>query len=260
MILNEYLRRMRVVVVGASSGLGRCLGVGLARRGARVALLARRLDRLERAAAEAGADATAIACDVTDEESVAAAIDRAATALGGIDGVVYCTAVMTVDALRDVGADRWQAAFATNVTGAASVTASVLPHLQASGGTAVYFSSVSASLTQPWPMIGAYAATKAALDKMVEAWRVEHPEVGFTRMSVGDCAGGPGESGTEFGKGEDRAVFTAGLEEWLRRGYVTGDLIDPDELVHVVDAVLRCGPSASIPQLTITPRAKAGTP
>lgn len=256
---------MRVVVVGASSGLGRCVGLGLAGRGARVALLARRLDRLERAAAEAGGDAVAIACDVTDETSVATAIDQAATALGGIDGVVYCTAVMTVDALEDVGAERWQAAFATNVTGAAAVTRAALAHLQASGGTAVYFSSVSASLTPPWPNIGAYVATKAALDKLVEAWRVEHPDVGFTRLAVGDCAGGPGESSTEFGKGEDRATFTAGLEEWLRRGYVTGDLIDPDDLVHAVDAVLRLGPSASIPQLTLTPRArtrptKAGTP
>lgn len=251
---------MRVVVVGASSGLGRCVGTGLARRGARVALLARRLDRLERAAAEAGGSATAIGCDVTDESSVAAAIEKAAAELGGIDGVVYCTAVMTVDALRDVSAERWQAAFATNVTGAATVTAAALPHLRASHGTAVYFSSVSASLTPPWPTIGAYVATKAALDKMVEAWRGENPDVGFTRLAVGDCAGGHGESATEFGKGEDRATFTAGLEEWLRRGYVTGDLIDPEELVHVVDAVLRLGPSASIPQLTITPRTKVGTP
>jgi NAD(P)-dependent dehydrogenase (short-subunit alcohol dehydrogenase family) len=250
---------VRVVVVGASSGLGRGGGLGRAGRGARGALLARRRDRLERAAAEAGDDAVAIACDVTDEASVAAGVDQAATSLGGIDGVVYCTAVMTVDALRDVSAERWQAAFASNVTGAAVVTAAALPHLQASGGSAVYFSSISASLTPAWPVIGAYAATKAALDKMVDAWRVEHPDVGFTRLAVGDCAGGSGESGTEFGKGEDLATFTAGLEEWLRRGYVTGDLIDPEDLVHVIDAVLRLGPSASIPQLTITPRAKAGT-
>ena len=65
---------IRTVVVGASSGLGRCIGVGMAQRGSRVALLARRVDRLTSAAEEAGPGTLAIACDVTDAASVTAAI------------------------------------------------------------------------------------------------------------------------------------------------------------------------------------------
>jgi NAD(P)-dependent dehydrogenase (short-subunit alcohol dehydrogenase family) len=65
-------------VVGASSGLGRCIGVDLGRRGDRVALLARRRDRLVDAAQEAGPDALAVACDVTDESSCRAAVEEAA--------------------------------------------------------------------------------------------------------------------------------------------------------------------------------------
>ena len=61
---------MRTVVVGASSGLGRCIGTGLAQRGATVALLARRRARLDDAAKEAGPGTLAIECDVTDESSV----------------------------------------------------------------------------------------------------------------------------------------------------------------------------------------------
>ncbi len=53
---------MRVVVIGASSGLGRCIGVGLARRGATVALMARRASRLQDAAKEAGPGTLAFAC------------------------------------------------------------------------------------------------------------------------------------------------------------------------------------------------------
>src|SRR5262245_29788163 len=64
---------MRTVVVGASSGLGRCIGVGLARRGAQVALLARRRARLEDAVGEAGPGALAIECDVVDAKSCASA-------------------------------------------------------------------------------------------------------------------------------------------------------------------------------------------
>lgn len=84
---------MKAVVVGASSGLGRCIGVDLGRRGDRVALLARRRDRLVDAAKEAGPDALAVACDVTDESSCRAAVEEAAAGLGGIDALVYATGI-----------------------------------------------------------------------------------------------------------------------------------------------------------------------
>ena len=64
---------MRTIVVGASSGLGRCIGHGLAQRDAQVALLARRLGHLEDAAKAAGPGTLAIECDVTDETKCRAA-------------------------------------------------------------------------------------------------------------------------------------------------------------------------------------------
>src|SRR5205823_1179119 len=185
---------------------GRCIAAGLAKRGAHVALLARRKDRLEDAAAEAGSNALAIPCDVTDADSCRDAITQAASGLGGIDALVYATGVGPLQALTDIDADTWRWAFETNVTGAALVTAAAVPHLTESRGVAAYLSSVSASITAPWPGLGAYAVTKAALDKLVEAWRSEHPSVGFTRVVVGDCAGGEGASMTEFANGWDPEV------------------------------------------------------
>src|SRR5215217_6615001 len=176
--MNRGRTSMRTVIVGASSGLGRCVARGLAQDGGHVALLARRKDKLDEAAQEAGSDAVAVACDVTDPSSAAAAIDEAARALGGIEALV------------DTDAEIWRWAFDTNVIGAALVTAAAIPHLEASRGVAAYFSSVSASLTDPWPGLGVYATSKAALDKLVEAWRAEHPRVGFSRVVVGDCGGG----------------------------------------------------------------------
>src|SRR5689334_355135 len=189
---------MKAVVVGASSGLGRCIGIGLAQRGAHVALLARRRDKLDDAAKEAGNAAHAIACDVTDEESVRAAIDEAAVTLGGIDALVYAPAIGVLARLADVDADAWRRSFETNVTGAAMVTRAAIRDLTKSAGTAAYLSSVSASLTPPWPGLGAYLVSKAALDKLVEAWRAEHPTVAFSRIVVGDCAGGEGDGLTQF--------------------------------------------------------------
>ena len=86
---EERVATLRTVVVGASSGLGRCIGIGLAQRGAHVALLARRRARLDDAAKEAGPGTLVIECDVTDESSCRSAIDDAAAGLGGIDALVY---------------------------------------------------------------------------------------------------------------------------------------------------------------------------
>ncbi|HET6832838.1 MAG TPA: SDR family oxidoreductase [Acidimicrobiales bacterium] len=250
---------MRTVIVGASSGLGRCVGIGLAHRGGRVALLARRRERLEGAAKEAGNGAVAITCDVTDEASCRSAIADAATELGGIDALVYTTGIGPLARLADTDAETWRRVFDTNVTGAAVVTAAALPHLTASGGTAVYFSSVSASLTPPWPGLGAYAVSKAALDKLVEALRAEHPEIGFTRLTVGDCAGGEGDSMTGFADGWDPELAAELHPLWMTRNHLSGSLIDVEHLVSTVDALLRSGPSLSMPSVTVAPR-RAATP
>ena len=122
---------MRTVVVGASSGLGRCIGVGLAKRGAQTALLARRMDRLEAAAKEAGPGTIALVCDVTDPASCHAAIEEAAAGLGGIDALVYTPAIGPLASLVDTDVDTWRQVFDTNVIGAALVTTAAIPHLTA---------------------------------------------------------------------------------------------------------------------------------
>ena len=131
---------------------------------------------------------------MTSTESCQSAINQAAEGLGGIDALVYAPGVGPLVRLADMDAETWRHVFDTNVIGAALVTAAAVPYLTESSGTAVYLSSVSASMTPPWPGLGAYAVSKAALDKLVEAWRAEHPTVGFTRVVVGECMGGEGDS------------------------------------------------------------------
>ena len=245
---------MRVVVVGASSGLGRSIGLGLARRGATVALLARRRERLVEAAKEAGASALAIACDVTDASSCREAINEAAAGLGGIDGLVYATGIGPLGRIASLDAATWRRAFDTNVVGASLVTAAAIEHLTASGGAAAYLSSVSASMTPPWPGLAAYIVSKAALDKLVDAWRAEHPDVGFTRVIVGDTGGGTGDSQSEFATGWDMSLAAELMPIWIERKYLAGSLMAVDELVRVIETVLRTGSSASIPSVTVVPR------
>jgi NAD(P)-dependent dehydrogenase (short-subunit alcohol dehydrogenase family) len=245
---------MKVVVVGASSGLGRCIGVGLGHQGERVALLARRRDRLEEAAREAGTGAVAIECDVTSEKSCRRAIDEAADALGGIDALVYAPAVGPLEPIADVSAETWRRVLDTNVVGASLITAAALPHLIETRGLAAYLSSVGGSQTAPWPGLGAYTVSKAALERLIEAWRAEHPSVGFCRVVIGDTAGGDGPSTTEFANEWDSNLAAELMPRWLDRGLMVGSLLEVEEIVRVVGVVLHTGAGASIPSVVITPR------
>jgi NAD(P)-dependent dehydrogenase (short-subunit alcohol dehydrogenase family) len=245
---------MRIAVIGASGGLGRCIGIGLAQRGARVALLARRRTRLEGAAKEAGPGSLAIECDVTDEASCRSAIAEAADGLGGIDGLVYTPAIGPLSRLVDMDAETWRRVFDTNVTGAALVTAAAIPHLSASAGKAIYLSSIAGQLTPPWPGLGAYAVSKAALGTLVDAWRAEHPGIGFTRLVVGDCAGGEGDSRTQFNEGWDHQLAAQFYPIWLGRNYMSGALMDVADLLNVVETILRTGASTVMPIVIATSR------
>ncbi|MGA8250625.1 MAG: SDR family oxidoreductase [Mycobacterium sp.] len=235
------------MVIGASSGLGRCIGVGLAQRGDSLALLARRRERIEAAAAEAGPGTVAIECDVTDEASCRSAINEAADALGGIDNLVYTPGVGPLVRLVDTDAETWRRVFDTNVTGAALTTAAAVPHLTASAGKAVYLSSDSGTIGPPWPGLGAYGVSKAALERLVEAWRAEHPEIGFTSLIVGECAGGEGDAQTGFNAGWDLELARQAYPLWLSRGCMSPKLMPVEDLVNVVHTILRTNAATSMP-------------
>ncbi|MGZ7012845.1 MAG: SDR family oxidoreductase [Acidimicrobiales bacterium] len=245
---------MRTVVVGASSGLGRCIAIDRGRRGDKVALMARRKDLLDEAAEEAGPQAVAITCDVTHEASCRDAIEEAAATLGGIDALVYATGVGTLRRLVDIDADLWRWTFETNVIGAALITAAAIPHLEASSGVVAYLSSVQSSHSPPWPGLGSYSVSKAARDKLVEAWRAEHPKIGFTRVVVGECAGGEGDAQSQFSSGWDHDLAAEVAPTWIARNYMSGLLMEVDELLRTMDNVLHLGATASIPTVTVMPR------
>jgi NAD(P)-dependent dehydrogenase (short-subunit alcohol dehydrogenase family) len=239
----------RTVVIGASSGLGRCIGVGLAQKGDQVALLARRFDRLERAAKEAGPDAVAIECDICDENSIRSAVDSAAELLGGIDNLVYTPAIGPLVRLVDTDADTWRRVFDTNVIGAALATAAAVPHLTASGGKVVYLSSDAGTYGPPWPGLGAYGVSKSALERLIESWRGEHPEIGFTCLVVGECGGGEGDAQTGMTAGWDMDLAAKAYPLWVSRGCIPGKLMPVEDLIDVVHTILSTNSTTSMPMV-----------
>ena len=202
----------RILVIGASSGIGRVLGLQAAAEGARVAFAARRRELVDEAAAEAGGGAIGLTCDTRDDRSCHAVVDDTVAAFGGLDAVVYATAIDILVRIEQASADVWHDTFATNVFGANAVTIAALPHLKAAKGRAIYVSA--SSIDRPLPGMGVYAASKYALETMVRAWQAEHLDLVFANVRIGSALG------TGVTDSWDRNLLMELSPQWNALGYV----------------------------------------
>jgi NAD(P)-dependent dehydrogenase (short-subunit alcohol dehydrogenase family) len=241
---GSALEGRRVLVIGSSAGIGRFVGLHLGGDGAHVAFAARRHELCSEAAAEAAGTAVGLRCDVTDPTMCEQVVTDMVAQLGGLDDVVYATGLISIVALADADAGWWRRTLETNVVGAALVTRAALPHLQRSRGTAVYLSSVS-STGGPWPGIGVYTSSKAALNRMIETWRSEHPEVGFARVLVGPTADGATTAEVDLGALEHQA-------RWAGLGIVSGAQAESASIARAVSLIL--ADSSRVWDVTVQPR------
>jgi NAD(P)-dependent dehydrogenase (short-subunit alcohol dehydrogenase family) len=241
----------KVLVVGASSGVGRDVAEVLAARGAHVAFAARRQDIVEAAAQKAGGGCVGFACDVRDEESCASVVARTIDAFGGLDTIVYAAAIGPLAHLAEASAETWREVLDINLIGAALVTKAAISSLEASGhGRAIYLSSVAGSTSTPWPGLGLYAVSKAGLERMVDSWRLEHRGVRFSSVVLGPIMS-RSEAQSTFSAGWDMAKAGTSIEEWTTLGLMNGDMIDSADLGDQVVAILTT--SASFSRVVLEP-------
>ncbi|WP_217242368.1 SDR family oxidoreductase [Streptomyces sp. AC555_RSS877] len=209
----ENLAGRTAVVTGAASGIGEAVAVLLAGQGARVALLARRSERLEAVAEKIRADggqALAVVADVTDDASVEAAAARIHEAYGPVDLVVNSAGVMLPNPIEAGRIDEWQRMLDTNVTGVLRVVRAFTGDLVATaaeGRTAdlVNISSVGAHLS--FPHYAVYCATKAALTHLSQSLRTE-----FGPRDVRVTNVEPGLTDTELKTHIDNAELSGQLD------------------------------------------------
>jgi NAD(P)-dependent dehydrogenase (short-subunit alcohol dehydrogenase family) len=234
-----------VLITGCSSGFGLELAVAFARRGDRVVATLRDpgaealRDRLDRERLAGNVSLRQL--DVTQPASIERAVADTLRAEGQIDVLVNNAGIGAVGALEIVPEALLREVFETNVFGAVAVTRAVLPHMrQRRRGRIVFMGAIGGLLNTPY--LGAYCASKHALDCLAATWDIELRPFGIRVSSVLPSAFHTPMAGNlrvAFGEGSE---YEAPAREYHTG--LTGRIVGgPRDLSPVVDAVIEAATS-----------------
>lgn len=227
-----------VLVTGASSGIGEACALALAHKGFRVYAAARRLEKLEALANGGQGRITPLSLDVTDQRSIDTAFEKIHEQGAPLFGLVNNAGVSVTGPIEELTADDWRRQFETNVVAAAMMITAVLPQMRAAReGRIVNIGSVAGRIASPF--MGAYAASKHALEGMTDALRREVRPFDIKVSLVR-----PGFINTPFGEQEQEgfgrtitgggpyAAAAKAFMEWHAKGHPNGAA--PGEVADVV--------------------------
>jgi NAD(P)-dependent dehydrogenase (short-subunit alcohol dehydrogenase family) len=242
----------RMLIIGASSGIGQALAIAAHSRGANVALAARRLDVLSELAEQLHGSAHEL--DVADPRGIESVVGDVVAKFGKLDAVVFTSAVVPFALIEETEVETWLHAYAVNAVGASHVLRAALPHL---ADDAVVIVASSHDVGRPRAGVAAYHASKAALDEILRSWRAEHPDLAVIRVSVGPTCD------TEILRGADRELLADLYRAWTHEGQI------PDEMSTVEDvanamlsliAISRANPTVVSEIVHLAPRIIKGQP
>ncbi|CAM3895223.1 SDR family oxidoreductase [Mycobacterium frederiksbergense] len=241
---------LRVLIVGASSGIGHAVAIRAAERGAKVAVAARRTDLLEALAEQTGG--TAFELDVEDPAAITRVVAAAAETLGGFDAVVFTSTVAPMAHIEDTDIATWIHAFNVNTLGANSVLRAVRPHLSDAG---VVLITSSHDVGRPRAGVAAYNASKAALNEILHSWRSEHPELAIVRVGIG-----PTED-TEILRGADRELLSLLFKSWTKHGQLPEQMSALNDVANTLVSLVGTAylnPSVVPEVVQLAPRVRRG--
>lgn len=241
---------VKVLVVGASSGIGRAYAASAHALGADVCVSSRRAEALQELCDELGAGHV-VAADVTEPGRAREVVGRAAELMGGLDVVLYSAGFATLRPLRETEVDDWTAAYQVNVVGPSMVAQAAIEVLSPDGIVS-FISSESAGEIR-WGL-APYAASKTALDTAIRYWRHEHPERRFQRVIMGATM--PTGFGDLMGASEH---LSTALERWAAVGIAMGIMQVDDVGRHLAEitAVMLAHPAIDLPDIYLDPRGAA---
>lgn len=235
------LKDQVVLVVGASSGIGRETAVLFAREGAKVMASARREERLQQLRQEMQGEGRTLeifAADASDAARMKELADQTRAKLGPVDVLVYATGTNTPNRYLDkLTPEIWNELVTVNLNGAFYATQAILPQMrERKSGHVIYVSSISGLV--PDVSGSAYQASKRGLLGLAHAIRVEEKEKG-----IRTCAVCPGLVETELL--EKRPVKPNA--ETLAKA------MQPVDVAEIILAIAKLPPRAAVPELQIMP-------
>jgi NAD(P)-dependent dehydrogenase (short-subunit alcohol dehydrogenase family) len=210
------LQGRRILITGAASGIGQRTAELFAAEGAALTLLDCDRKRLASVARETGG--TAVEADVTQEPSVARAVEQGASAMGGIDGIVNAAGIVIHGSVLDVGLADWKLVLDVNLTGTYIVVRCCLPWLAKAPFATIVNIASGQGLLPNNPGMTAYAASKGGV-------------VNLTRALAAELA--PSIRVNSVCPGMVDTPMTAGLERDLDR-YALGRIAEPLEIAQAI--------------------------
>ena len=233
-----------VVVVGASSGIGRGIAIRSVRAGADVILASRRADRLAEVVAEAGGGRP-IPTDLRNRSECDRLSEEVAAVSPQIDLLFVSAGAAPLRRMAATSPDDWTLAIETNLVGIHQIIAGLLPHLAPRAIVAVVSSE---AVTAPRSHLGAYGASKAALEHSLLQWQEEHPWLRFMTISLGATVP------TEFGHGFATEDIVEAIGVWAATGRNQSAFMDTEEVCDVLASTLGSlmqTPSVGLPRIEL---------
>lgn len=214
--MTRYYAGKSVLITGASSGIGAAVAELVAQAGGRVALLARREDRLEQVRERiknAGGEAISVTCDVRDRKSIDDAVQRTVETFGGIDIAIANAGFGVAGQFLELTTEDFRRQFEVNVFGVIDTIYAVMPHLVESKGHLALTSSVLGRIAMP--ATGPYSASKFAVYGLAQSLYYEFKPRGVVVTCIL-----PGIVESEIRSVDNRGIYHAKRKDpapkWLK--------------------------------------------
>ena len=244
------------LVTGASSGIGEATAKALAAHGARVAVAARRIDRLEKLVAEIGEDggsALPIEADISDQEQAIAAVDRTVSELGRLDIVVNNAGVMLLGPIEDAPTEEWNRMIDLNLKGLINTTHAAVPHLLSAAqdsrrgcADVVNISSVAGRVARAGS--GVYNLTKFGVGAFSESFRQE-----FAGRRIRSIIVEPGAVATELSD-----HLRDGVREQVRQRFADIEMLQSEDIADAIAYAVTRPRHVSLNEILIRPTEQVG--
>jgi len=254
--MSNALEGTVALVTGASSGIGEATAKALAAEGAKVAVAARRLERLERLAEEigrGGRTALAIESDITDQTQAIAAVDRTVEELGRLDIVVNNAGQMLLGPIEGAPTEEWDRMIDLNLKGLINTTHAAIPHLLNAAedpgrgcADVVNISSVAGRIARAGS--GVYNLTKFGVGAFSESLRQE-----FAGRRIRSTIIEPGAVETELSD-----HIRDGVREQVRQRFADMEMLQADDIAEAIAFAVTRPAHVSLNEVLIRPTDQVG--